>query len=165
MFRPRRALFAAILTGIPVGLGLFTFHYAEGFSYFSHDPRACINCHIMNDEFDSWEKSGHHHVAVCVDCHLPASFIPKLIEKTRHGWNHSEAFTLQNFHEPIQITPRSAETVQENCIRCHADFVHDITIAESDKPEETVSCVHCHKNVGHGPTRPTSSMSWIGEQK
>ncbi len=34
MFRLRRALFAAILTGIPVGLGLFTFHYAEGFSAF-----------------------------------------------------------------------------------------------------------------------------------
>jgi len=162
MFRPRRALLLAILTGVPLGLGLFTFRYAEGLSYFSTDPKACINCHIMNEEYDSWAKSGHHHVALCVDCHLPHEFIPKLLEKARHGWNHSEAFTLQNFHEPIQIGRKSAQTVQENCIRCHADFVHDITAMESQDPEDPVSCVHCHKGVGHAPTRPTGTMSWIG---
>ena len=120
----------------------------------------------MNEEYDSWEKSGHHHVAVCVDCHLPDAFIPKLIEKTRHGWNHSEAFTLQNFHEPTYRSPDAhAQTVQDNCIRCHADFVHDITAMESSNGADSVSCVHCHMNVGHAPTSPTSSMSWIGAKQ
>jgi hypothetical protein len=24
--------------------------------------------------------------------------------------------------------------------------------------------VHCHRNVGHAPTRPTYPMSWIGQK-
>jgi cytochrome c nitrite reductase small subunit len=164
MFKPRRAMISAICVGVPLGLGLYAFRYAEGLSYLSNNPKTCINCHIMNEEYDSWEKSGHHHVAVCNDCHIPHELIPKLAAKARNGWNHSAAFTLQNFHEPIMIGPRNAEILQENCLRCHGDFVHDITVMESpgDVPGESVSCVHCHKAVGHAPTRPTSPMSWIG---
>jgi len=157
------ATILAMLVGVPIGLGAFTFRYAEGLSYFSTDPKACANCHIMNDEYDSWAKSGHHHVATCIECHLSHSFVPKMIDKSLNGWNHSKAFTLQNFHEPIMISPRNAGILQENCLRCHGDFVHDITVMESvsEKPSDTVSCVHCHQGVGHAPTRPTSSMSWI----
>lgn len=161
MFKPRRAVMAAILCGIPLGLGLFTFRFAEGLSYFSNNPKTCVNCHIMNDEYDSWAKSGHHHVAVCNDCHLPHDFVGKMMAKGRNGWNHSKAFTLQDFHEPIMIGPRNAAILQENCLRCHADFVHDITAMQGTTPEDTVSCVHCHKNVGHAPTRPTEAMGWI----
>jgi cytochrome c nitrite reductase small subunit len=154
----------AVLLGVPLGLGLFTFQYAEGLSYFSKDPRACVNCHIMQDEYDSWAKSGHHHVAGCVDCHLSHAVVPKLIDKSRNGWNHSVAFTLQNFHEPIMIGPKNAEILQSNCLHCHGNFVHDIVRMQSPaEPEgESVSCVHCHKTVGHAPTRPTRPMSWLG---
>jgi hypothetical protein len=31
------------------GLGGYTFVYAEGGSYFSDDPRACVNCHVMRE--------------------------------------------------------------------------------------------------------------------
>lgn len=157
----RLAFAGALIFGVLVGLGLYTFRYAEGLSYFSNQPKACANCHIMQDELDSWAKSGHHHVAVCNDCHLPHSLVPKLVAKSRNGWNHSKAFTLQNFPEPIMIGPRNAEILQENCLRCHADFVHDITAMQGTQAADTVSCVHCHKNVGHAPTRPTSAMSWI----
>jgi hypothetical protein len=37
----------AIAFGIFVGIGGYTFRYAEGLSYFSTDPAACANCHIM----------------------------------------------------------------------------------------------------------------------
>src|SRR5438876_1057227 len=151
----------AVLLGIPLGVGLFTFRYAEGLSYFSTDPRACANCHIMQDQYDSWSKSGHHHVAGCIDCHLPHATVPKYLAKGLNGWNHSSAFTLQNFHEPIRIGPRNAEILQESCLRCHSDFVHDIVAIQSpsEDPKESVSCVHCHKGVGHAPTRPTQPMS------
>ncbi len=161
MFLPGRVVAMAVLVGIPAGLGLFTFKYAEGLSYLSSDPNACANCHIMRDELDSWEKSGHHHVAVCVDCHLPHGFVGKMIAKSRNGWNHSKAFTLQDFHEPIMIGAKNAAILQENCLRCHGDFVHDITVIEGYGPADQVSCVKCHKNVGHAPTRPTEAMSWL----
>src|SRR6187397_1329206 len=108
------------MLGALSGLGLFTFDYAEGTSYFSTNPSACANCHIMNEQYDSWQKAGHHQAATCVDCHLPHDFVPKYLAKADHGYRHSKAFTLQNFHEPIQITARDKVIVQENCVRCHS---------------------------------------------
>ena len=64
--------------------------------------------------------------ARCVDCHLPHEFVPKYIAKADNGYRHSKGFTFMDFHEPIMITPRNARTLQENCLRCHGDFVHDI---------------------------------------
>ncbi len=151
MLRPRRAILTAMLIGIPIGAGLFTFRYAEGLAYMSNDPRACVNCHIMNDEYNAWAKSGHHHVAVCNDCHTPHDLIGKYTTKAINGWNHSRAFTLQDFHDPIQITPRNARILQENCIRCHQSMVQD-TLLREDSHGGGASCVHCHRNVGHGPT-------------
>lgn len=145
-----RAWFAAVLLGITLGVGFFTFGYAEGLSYFSSDPKACVNCHIMNDEYASWTKSSHHAVAKCVDCHLPHEIGPKLLAKAENGWNHSKGFTLQDFHEPIMIGERNAKILQESCLVCHGDFVHNI-VAGSSTAKDAVSCVHCHKHVGHGP--------------
>ena len=109
MQRGLRVLFACLL-GVAVGIGAFTFVYAKGFSYLSTDPRACANCHVMNTQYDAWLKSGHRHVAGCVDCHLPHSGLEKWITKGKHGFRHSVAFTLQNFKEPIEITPRTARS-------------------------------------------------------
>jgi cytochrome c nitrite reductase small subunit len=149
--RPLRgaALVLAVVLGLFFGMGLYTFTYGQGFSYLSSDPKACVNCHIMQDEYDSWQKGTHHVAARCVDCHLPHSFIPKMIAKTDNGWRHSKAFTLQNFHEPIQITPRNSRILQDNCLRCHGEFVHPI-VAGSTTDANAVTCVHCHQGVGHG---------------
>jgi cytochrome c nitrite reductase small subunit len=146
---PRRALWLAILLGLLTGLGTFTFNYAEGFSYFLTDPKACANCHIMNDQYNSWTKGPHHTSAVCVECHLPHEFVPKYIAKAEHGYRHSKGFTFQDFHEPIQMKARSAADVQANCLRCHGDFVHEI-VNGSTTAEDAVQCIHCHRGVGHG---------------
>ena len=137
------------LLGIPVGVGAFTFVYAKGFSYLSTDPRACVNCHIMNEQYEAWLKSGHRHVATCVECHLPHEGLAKWVAKADHGFRHSAAFTLQNFKEPIEITARDRQMVQENCIRCHAGLVHDL-LATSRQPRRAIDCMHCHAGAGHG---------------
>ena len=74
----------------------------------------------MNEQYEAWLKSGHRHAATCVDCHLPHAGLAKWVAKADHGFRHSAAFTLQNFKEPIEITPRDREIVQDNCVRCHA---------------------------------------------
>ncbi len=145
----KAAFILAGVSGLFIGLGLYTFSYGQGFSYFSTDPRACVNCHVMQDQYDSWQKATHHTAAKCVDCHLPHDFIPKMIAKTDNGWRHSKAFTLQDWHEPIQITPRNSAILQENCVRCHQDFVHHV-VSGSKTDAGAVSCVHCHRGVGHG---------------
>ena len=146
----RVTLVLAVLFGLLVGVGSFTFLYGEGLSYFSTDPRACVNCHIMRPQYDSWQKSSHHTAAKCVDCHLPHDFVGKYIAKADNGYRHSWAFTFQDFHEPIQITPRNARILQNNCVTCHKEFVHSITGGSSNAGTE-MSCVHCHADVGHGP--------------
>ena len=146
----RTALIAAVLFGLLAGVGGFTFLYAEGLSYMSDDPRVCVNCHIMQPQFDAWQKASHHGVATCVDCHLPHGFIGKYIAKAENGYHHSAAFTLQNFHEPITITAKASRILQENCVDCHRGLVDQMVGGGSGVGE--VECVHCHRAVGHGAT-------------
>ncbi|MGV3486586.1 MAG: cytochrome c nitrite reductase small subunit [Planctomycetaceae bacterium] len=137
----------AIFAGIIGGLGAFTFGYGEGASYLSNNPKSCVNCHVMQHHFDSWQHSSHHHVAVCNDCHLPHHSVGKWITKADNGFFHSLAFTLGNFHEPIQIKPRNRRVTQNACLDCHHDFVH--ASLPQGNGSEALSCVHCHAEVGH----------------
>lgn len=143
----------AILFGIPIGLaaglGGFTFIYAEGFSYLSSDPKACVNCHIMRSEYDSWRKGSHHATSKCVDCHLPHDLVGKYLAKANNGYHHSKGFTFQDFHEPIMIKPGNSRILQDNCMRCHEDMVHDL-VAGATSDLRAVQCVHCHRSTGHG---------------
>jgi cytochrome c nitrite reductase small subunit len=151
-FSRKALLVAAIPAGMLLGLGAFTFIYAEGLSYFGTDPKACANCHIMNAQYDSWIKSSHHSVAKCVDCHLPQALVPKFWAKGVNGYHHSRGFTFQDFHEPVMIKPHNSQILQDACLRCHADMVSAI-VAGSTTDTNAVRCVHCHASVGHGPTR------------
>lgn len=143
------AIALAVLLGLLAGIGGFTFLYAEGLSYMSDDPKVCVNCHIMQPQFDSWQKASHHTVAVCVDCHLPHGFFGKYYAKAENGYHHSLAFTLQNFHEPIMIKEKNSRILQEACLNCHGALVHEQVVRASKESDE-VRCVHCHRSVGHG---------------
>jgi len=152
--RFRRALpwVLSVTLGMLLGSSLFVLSYAEGLSYFSNDPAACANCHVMQPLYDTWQRSPHVNVAGCNDCHTPHTFVRKYLSKARNGWNHSVAFTLQNFDEPIQIKPFNAVVLEENCRNCHEDLVNQITGhygSEDDGPE----CVRCHSDVGHTTSR------------
>lgn len=141
------AITLTIMLGALTGVGFFTFGYGQGASYLSKDPKACINCHVMQDHFDAWQHSSHHRVATCNDCHLPHHPLKKWITKADNGFFHSLAFTLENFHEPIQIKPRNRRVTQAACLHCHADMVH--AMVPDDPDGEAPSCVHCHSDVGH----------------
>jgi cytochrome c nitrite reductase small subunit len=142
------------LCGVFIGLSTYTFSYAEGASYLSDDPAACVNCHVMRDQYDGWQKSAHHANATCNDCHVPHDLVGKYTAKAVHGWRHSKAFTLGGFHEPIRITREDYTLVRDNCIRCHEAFVHHVAgVAGSVGRDDPVDCIRCHSGVGHGPTR------------
>ena len=137
----------AVVLGMLVGVGMFTFGYGKGLSYLSYDPVACTNCHVMQYAFDSWQNSSHHHVAVCNDCHLPHHPVGKYLVKADNGFFHSLAFTLDDFHEPIQIKARNRRVAQGRCLDCHRDVVDHMLPADSSG--EVPLCVHCHTDVGH----------------
>ncbi len=139
---------AVAAAGALVGLGLYTFRYAEGLAYLSNDPKACMNCHVMREQYDSWVKGSHHAAATCNDCHVPHSFPEKYLTKMENGWNHSKKFTLQNFHEPIRIRPENLKRLQHNCVDCHSTLVSEIA-AHRDVEMGTARCTECHRSVGH----------------
>ena len=148
--RKRAALTAVILTaivGASLGIGSYTFIYAEGLSYLTNDPSACANCHVMRDHLEAWAKSSHHVVAVCNDCHAPHDFLGKYQTKAVNGWNHSLAFTLGQFHEPIRIGEANRRVTERACRHCHQDIVQAIDTLHDG--EHAVSCIRCHASVGH----------------
>lgn len=145
-------LVLSVLLGLLLGLGGYTFYYARGASYLSNDPRACVNCHIMREQYDGWQKASHHAFATCNDCHVPHSFIPKYFTKLENGFWHAKGFTLQDFHEPIRLRRRSQAVLQQNCLYCHREFVHEVVAGAAHDGEE-INCVQCHKRVGHGPSQ------------
>jgi cytochrome c nitrite reductase small subunit len=136
------SLFVFLLLGLPLGTSFYTFYYANGFSYLSNNPQACTNCHIMQDQYNSWSKSGHHHVAVCNDCHAPADIVGKYLTKMTNGYHHSLAFTTGNFSDPIRIKPHNKQIALNSCLRCHENIL-------SKTNHQNKDCLHCHRDVAH----------------
>lgn len=150
---PLSPLLLSVALGILAGIGGYTFSYAKGLSYFSKDPRACVNCHIMQSEYDAWQHASHHTSAVCIDCHLPHELIPKYLAKAENGWRHGKLFTTGGFVEPIAVKAAGRRILEGNCIRCHEELAAEIQThgSAANGLEPNVPCIHCHADVGHGP--------------
>lgn len=140
------AVFCLLLGGI-VGLGVYTFAYANGFSYLSDNPAACANCHVMHTQFESWQRSGHQHVATCSDCHMPNnSFVTKYAAKSYNGFMHASAFTLGGYPEALKITDFNRDVTLLNCVRCHEGVVSSMAQVGTGGQSD---CLSCHRGVGH----------------
>lgn len=135
------------MLGALIGLGAYTFLYARGASYLTNDPAACVNCHVMREQYDGWTASSHRGVAVCNDCHAPHDLIGKYVTKARNGFWHSFYFTFGGYADPIQMTPTNAAVTENACRTCHADIV--MAIDTRPRQHRTLACVPCHRNVGH----------------
>ena len=151
----------AIVIGSAMGLGAFTFVYGKGGSYLGNDPNACANCHVMREQFEGWQRSSHRSVAVCNDCHTPASVAGKYATKATNGFFHSYYFTFGGFPDPIQMTPRNRAITEAACLKCHAEITSSIAApmgrpipasgqaAPGAHSGSGISCVRCHASVGH----------------
>jgi cytochrome c nitrite reductase small subunit len=136
----------AIVVGVAIGIGGYTFVYAKGGSYLTNDPGACVNCHVMREQFDGWVKGSHRAVAVCNDCHTPPGLVHKYSTKALNGFWHSFAFTTGRFHEPIDITARNRAVTEKACRHCHGAIVDAI---EPHPRSQAIACLTCHASVGH----------------
>ncbi len=142
------AVVLSVTIGLAVGVGAYTFVYARGAAYLTNDPAACLNCHVMREQFDGWIASSHRAVAVCNDCHAPhASLLAKYATKAENGFWHSFAFTTGRFHEPIVIRARNRAVTEAACRHCHQPIVEAITVHPGSP--EAVECIRCHRSVGH----------------
>jgi len=155
------SLLSALLLGAFTASGAYTFVAAHGTSYLSNDPAVCVNCHIMQGQYDGWSHGSHHAAATCNDCHLPHdNVVHKFFVKAMNGYHHSKAFTTMGFPEPIRIKAGSAEVLEANCIHCHGDMVQELTAhgtlgvpTDPTRKADLHGCVRCHAEVGHGARR------------
>ena len=147
--RRTAAIILGVLMGLGLGIGGYTFLYAQGWSYLIDNPVACANCHIMQDHYDAWIKASHRAVATCNDCHTPTNIIAKYYTKADHGFWHSYAFTTGDFHEPIRMKARSQAVTENACRTCHLAIVQAIDTHHGSGAR--FSCIRCHNTVGHAP--------------
>lgn len=149
-----KLVIASIGIGLATGVSVYTFVYAKGYSYLSNDPSSCANCHIMEEQYSGWVKGSHRNVATCNDCHTPDAFVAKYATKASNGFWHSYYFTTDSFHEPIRIGAHNLEITEQACRSCHQQMVDSITVSLDPDHSEDVSCVKCHRSVGHAKLGP-----------
>ncbi len=155
----------SILLGIGMGLGFFMMKEANVVSYLSDEPTACINCHVMNAQYITWDHSSHREVATCNDCHVPHDNVfKKYFFKAKDGLYHASIFTLRQEPEAIVMHEAGQEVVHNNCIRCHKDQVTDPKsiswIASHSADRLDRQCWECHREVPHGRVRSLSSSGY-----
>ena len=144
--KPLPIIVLGALVGAAIGLGLYTFVYAKGYSYLTNNPQACSNCHVMQEYYDGWVKSAHHTVAVCNDCHTPHTFAGKYATKMENVFFHSLAFTSGRFPDNIIIRERDFRVAESTCRDCHRAITTAIAGPHNTK---TKTCIRCHFDVGH----------------
>jgi len=122
-----------------------------------------INCHEMIPQFREWRVSSHYDnntgvVAECSDCHLPPSFLPKIMAKTYYGIRDSFA---HYFGDPAHLDrdemakSASKGIVDASCRQCHKNLFpsglpRGGLLAHSRlRDGEKKKCVECHKQMAH----------------
>lgn len=135
------------------GLALAVARAARMTSYLSDAPETCINCHVMNDAYLSWQHGSHRHVAVCNDCHVPhTSPVAQYAFKGRDGMRHSYVFTLHLEPQVLNLSAGAIPVIQGNCLRCHAAQIQNVRLPGTEERR----CWDCHTNV-HGKSRSLSA--------
>ena len=159
-----------ILGGILVGLFFLIAHVGNATSYLSDNPKACTNCHVMIPEYATWERGSHGRVTNCNDCHVPNdNVIRKFLFKASDGLRHSYMFTFRLEPQVIRIKEAGRLVVQENCIRCHSNLLHPISLRsisnKSIYENRDDVCWDCHREVPHGKVHSLSSTPFAKVDK
>ena len=156
-----------------IGLFAYVVNASNMISYISEDPKVCINCHVMDTQYATWQHSSHRERATCVQCHLPQdAFFDKMIAKSRDGFNHSVAMTFRTYKNNIRITDDAARRIQNNCITCHKNLVSQMvgqSTAFSEKSGGSNTnrfCWDCHRITSHGgPRSLTTAPNNLGTKE
>jgi cytochrome c nitrite reductase small subunit len=168
-----------ILLGIMFGMALHVIFVSDAISYLSEEPRVCVNCHVMAPEYATWQRGSHGRVATCNDCHVPHNnIIEKYYFKAGDGLRHAAMFILRLEPQVIRIKDAGKKAVQENCIRCHANQIHPVSLRAINNAsiydKEDRFCWDCHRETPHGrvhgltsvpfarvPRLPTITPDWM----
>ena len=153
--KEKTVLVAIMLVISVIGIILAVRYY----TYIQKNPEFCNSCHLMEEAYSAWKKSGHRFI-VCQDCHrlglveqnrLLVKFVFTTERKTPepHGnvtpW---ESCTHCHWEEATQGTlsvtkstghARHVTVEKLKCMDCHTRSVHAF------RPDRN-ACLRCHKD-------------------
>jgi cytochrome c nitrite reductase small subunit len=173
----------SIVSGMLVGFLFLTIYLSRAGSYLSDDPAVCVNCHVMAPHYSTWFHSSHREIATCNDCHVPQdNIVRSYYFKAMDGMRHSRMFIFRQEPQIMQIKEDGIFAVQSNCLRCHIQNVHPVSLANVDGENyqhgEGKLCWDCHRHVPHGTVRSEAATphsyfpklnpiipNWIKEDK
>jgi cytochrome c nitrite reductase small subunit len=168
--RWRNACFLSL--GAAAGLGLFVIHISRAGSYLSDSPETCINCHVMTTQYVTWQHSSHSSAATCNDCHVPHDSLASAYAfKARDGLWHATVFTMRWEPQVIRLSPKAIPVVENNCRRCHAAVIQDVSLAEpasaaiAAHEPAGLRCWDCHRETPHGAVRSLSTTPGVFQPK
>jgi len=136
-----------------------TYQYAESTQFCG------AVCHsAMNPEFTTYQRGAHARVA-CVDCHVGAG-ISAAIKAKLNGTHQLIAFTLDNYHKPIDTPVKNLRPARDTCEKCHwpqkfhgnVDVTFDHYLSDKKNTPYSVRLL-LHVNSGH-PGSPVGGIHW-----
>lgn len=116
--RKQRRLLAFFGAGAVVFLMLSAFGSYETYNY-SESVQFCGEvCHsAMNPEFVAYRRGAHARVD-CVECHI-GSGAEWFVKAKLNGAHQLIAYTLNNYHRPIDTPIKNLRPAQDTCEKCH----------------------------------------------
>ncbi|HDP95248.1 MAG TPA: cytochrome c nitrite reductase small subunit [Candidatus Aminicenantes bacterium] len=150
--------------GLACGLFLYFNVYANTPYYLSAESRMCVQCHVMESQYATWNHSAHRQYAQCGDCHLPHhNPVAKYAIKARDGMKDLTLFMLRMEANIPHSTASTKEIIRGNCLRCHEKAMTDVDPGTHIDGSERL-CWNCHRDVPHGRTRGLASVNQPGAQ-
>ena len=113
-------------------------------------PKFCTTCHQNRAAVTTWSKAPHKDVT-CLKCHADPGNIGYV--KRKIGGLREVYMQLSGSYDPNHL---HAEINLSTCIGCHTKpnekYPKATMISSSHKSilENKISCLGCHKTVGHG---------------
>ena len=170
MTMKKRTALVLLAAGVILGV-LFSGGFSAALHYTSTDD-FCLSCHNHDIPFSELKQTKHFSNAFgvspgCSDCHLPHSFVPKMVRKVkaaREVYGHLTGVidTDEKYLEHREeMKAREIARLQANdsaeCRFCHKvehmDFNQQSRTA-MDKhinQSEGKTCIDCHQGIAHTP--------------
>jgi nitrate/TMAO reductase-like tetraheme cytochrome c subunit len=148
---------AQITVQVGVGLVIVLLLGTVGFVEYSGQPSFCLNCHIMEPYYESWQTSSHNDVK-CIECHYAPGIKAEAMGKFQAA-NQVVKYVTGSYG-----TKPWAEIEDAACLRsgCHSErklegvvafqgirFDHTQHLGELRRGKQ-LRCTSCHSQIVQG---------------
>lgn len=132
-----KILIVVMLLVIVGGGGFVAYKF---YDFTQNNPKFCVGCHLMQEAYDSWEKS-EHKTLNCHDCHHLS--IPE----------QNQLLISFVMHRPNKVPDRHGKVIigSEVCDKCHttdkAPRINTSLFHAKHVYMEQLECTYCHGEV------------------